>query len=396
MDENPVEALAIINPKDRGVFSNAMYYLMRKADAAADYAREEPFKAVLFTAAGISALYGAYRLVMYPFPLWGAAIELNGNRYRMTNTDRLWMGRMVVGEAGESGWDDPATAAAKRRAGAAVLWSVATRHMTKPSFRGWTLTQTMRAFSQPINPIWASPLAEGCLRSPSACTPSRLERRLRITNAPWFSLPAGVRSLVNDFFRGNVENPVPGYNNFAGVGSIRSSAIAQSTLPATTIGGNTFLRDPGSIGGEVSMAGFDAPQPLPLPAAAVLGDMEPLRIGAWTTLAAVTVGGLWLFNTAYKEKEQLLRERRRSNPSRKRYYVKIKGEQVTYGPYTLKSAKSFARIGSQHGKDRYVRRDRPGGPRVRHYSDGKRVWPVRESQARGLLSSEQPRRLQSA
>lgn len=131
-----------------------------------------------------------------------------------------------------------------------------------------------------------------------------------------------------------------------------------------------------------------------------MGDANTLRTASWIVLALLGAGGFWLFNAAYKEREEELRAARlaraQRNPKRKRYYVKIEGERVTYGPYALKSAKSFARIGSQHGKDRYVRRDRPGGPRVRHYSDGKRVWPVRESQLRGLLSSEQPRRLQSA
>jgi hypothetical protein len=131
-----------------------------------------------------------------------------------------------------------------------------------------------------------------------------------------------------------------------------------------------------------------------------MADYSYLRTGSWIVLALIGAGGFWLFNAAYKEREEMLREARLSraqrNPKRKRYYVKIKGERVTYGPYTLKSAKSFARIGSQYGEDRYVRRDRPGGFEIRRYSDGKRVWPVRESQLRGLLSSEQPRRLQSA
>lgn len=127
-----------------------------------------------------------------------------------------------------------------------------------------------------------------------------------------------------------------------------------------------------------------------------MGDVSVLRTGSWIVLALIGAAGFWLVDASYKEKQQRLRAARRANPSRKRYYVKIKGERVTYGPYTLKSAKSFARIGSQYGKDRYVRRDRPGGPRVRHYSGGERVWPVRRSQLRGLLSSEQPRRLQSA
>lgn len=81
------------------------------------------------------------------------------------------------------------------------------------------------------------------------------------------------------------------------------------------------------------------------------------------------------------------------NASRKTYYVKIKGEGVTYGPYSLKSAKDFARIGSQTGKDRYVLRGSPSGSKIRNYSGGQRVWPIHESQLRGLLSSERPKRL---
>lgn len=247
MDRNPIEALALINPEDRGAFSRAMYGLMHKGEDVVDYAREEPFKAAVLATAVVAAGYGAYRMVNYPFPLWGGNLELNGRHYRMTNTDRLWMGRMVIGEAGESGWDSPS----KRRAGAAVLWSVATRHMTKPAFRDWSFTKTMRAFSQPINPIWANPVATGCLRSPGACTPSRLRRRFTITRTPWYRLPTGVRQLVDEFFRGQLQNPIPGYNNFAASGSISASARAQSTLSPTAIGGNTFVRDQGSVSGDV-------------------------------------------------------------------------------------------------------------------------------------------------
>lgn len=81
------------------------------------------------------------------------------------------------------------------------------------------------------------------------------------------------------------------------------------------------------------------------------------------------------------------------NPSKKSYYVKIKGEGITYGPYSLRSAKDFARIGSQTGNDRYVLRGGPSGSKVRQYSGGERVWPVYEAQLRGLLSSEHPKRL---
>jgi len=62
------------------------------------------------------------------------------------------------------------------------------------------------------------------------------------------------------------------------------------------------------------------------------------------------------------------------------------------GPYSLSSAKSYARIGSQTGRDRRVLRGK-GGPVIRLYSGGKRKWPVRESQLERLLPTEIPRRL---
>jgi hypothetical protein len=171
---------------------------------------------------------------------------------------------MVIGEAGESGWDSPDTLEQKKRAGAAVLWSVATRHMTLPSlFRSGSFTTTMRAFSQPINPIWASPAAcrngRGCCGSVTgscgsvtgSCSPTKLQRRLRIRTKPWLALPLHVRVLVDNFVAGRVRNPIPGYNNFAARGAISSRSLSSSTLPPQTIGGNTFVRDPGSASGEV-------------------------------------------------------------------------------------------------------------------------------------------------
>jgi len=69
-------------------------------------------------------------------------------------------------------------------------------------------------------------------------------------------------------------------------------------------------------------------------------------------------------------------ERLQQNPSD--YYVKtsrVKGlSGWVRGPYTLKSAQDYARIGSQFGRDRSVLRGK-GGPVVRKYSGGKRAWP---------------------
>jgi hypothetical protein len=59
-----------------------------------------------------------------------------------------------------------------------------------------------------------------------------------------------VRRLVDLFVAGRLANPIPGYNNFAARGSISSRSLSSSTLPPTTIGGNTFIRDPNSEFGE--------------------------------------------------------------------------------------------------------------------------------------------------
>jgi hypothetical protein len=256
MGRNPVEALAIINPRDEGLFTRLMYGLMHKAEDATEYAKEEPLKAFLVAAAVVAGGYGIFRMATYPLPIFGGTLEMNGRRYRFTAADRLWMGRMVIGEAGEGGWDSPEQIEERKRAGAAVLWSVATRHMTKPAFSGWSFTRTMRAFSQPINPIWATPTScsngRGCCGSVTgACSPSRIRRRFEIRNKPWLALPAEVRGLVDAFVAGRVPNPIPGYNNFAARRAISSSSLSSSTLPPQTIGGNTFIRDPGSASGDV-------------------------------------------------------------------------------------------------------------------------------------------------
>lgn len=251
----------IVNPRDEGIVSRTLYGVMHQAEKAVDYAKEEPLKAFLYAAAFAAAGYGVYRTATYPFPMFGGGVlRMNDQSYRFTSGDRLWMGRMVIGEVGDSGWDRPDSVEANQRAGAAVLWAVATRHMTMPSlFRSGSFTRTMRAFSQPINPIWASPGAcvdgRGCCGDVfGACSPRKLQRRFVIRTKPWLGLPSAVRRLVDEFVAGRVQNPIPGYNNFAASGSIGRSALAASSLSPVTIGSNTFVRDPGSASGEVRFA----------------------------------------------------------------------------------------------------------------------------------------------
>lgn len=188
------------------------------------------------TIASLVAAFGVYLLVRRYYPV--GAVEFQGRRWSFHETDKVWAARMVVGESGTS----------NMQAGAAVLWAVAQRWVTKPQFQGMSFTSVMRAFSQPINPIWSSPSGSGCQQRPDMCSQTALSNRARIQSTPWSSIPMSVQQLVEEFFSGRVANPIPGYNNFA---ASWATSGGSSELPAVAIGGNTFMRDPGSLPGEV-------------------------------------------------------------------------------------------------------------------------------------------------
>jgi hypothetical protein len=77
-----------------------------------------------------------------------------------------------------------------------------------------------------------------------------------------------------------------------------------------------------------------------------------------------------------------------------RYYVTVPRAKEHWGPYTrLLQAQDFARIGSQTGAPREVRRGKVKGKLVRKYAKGQRAWPTKKSQVRGLLPGELPRDL---
>jgi len=80
------------------------------------------------------------------------------------------------------------------------------------------------------------------------------------------------------------------------------------------------------------------------------------------------------------------------------YYVHFVDDDpvLVYGPYSLKSAKDFARIGSQPGKSGGGRRavftgQKPGSRLVRVYEEGERVWPRTVGALSALSQAEVPR-----
>lgn len=74
------------------------------------------------------------------------------------------------------------------------------------------------------------------------------------------------------------------------------------------------------------------------------------------------------------------------------YHVTVKGAKERWNGYSLRSAKDFARIGSQTGLPRRVYK---GRKLIREYRRGKRVWPTQPRQMRGLTKAEIPARAQN-
>lgn len=130
---------------------------------------------------------------------------------RLTSTDKLWLARAIVGEVTESAtrWQQADT----QLGGKAVAWALAQNLMLVGSSppRMSSFTSLIRAYCQPVNPLWSRNGAK-CTSGnyPDHCTESKLQRRARISSLSWAQIPSQVRSIVDSFWAGTLENPVSG------------------------------------------------------------------------------------------------------------------------------------------------------------------------------------------
>lgn len=128
-----------------------------------------------------------------------------GLAYDITAEDRLWAARMLAGESGTDTTD-----------GAAVLWTMTQRFALG---RWTTLTALFRAYSQPINPIWAANgsmcRVGGRYHGRPECSPERLARRARISSLNGDEIASPIRELVRRWDSGELPNPVPRAVEFA-------------------------------------------------------------------------------------------------------------------------------------------------------------------------------------
>jgi GNAT superfamily N-acetyltransferase len=168
----------------------------------------------------------AQAAVMRPSaPSGSRTIRYPGGSYTLTSTDLLWLKRALVGEVLRQ---DDATRVAQ------VLFNRYAYLRSRGTTAYPTFTSFVRAYAQPINPIWMSASGKGCQRSPGRCTPAILVRRAE--HARRTSFPAWVdAAIARALTRGPVDIPASA-THYAGY-NVRSN---MTQLTPHTRGYNTL------------------------------------------------------------------------------------------------------------------------------------------------------------
>jgi len=161
--------------------------------------------------------------------------------YIPSHTDKLWIGRAIVGEHGTK---------ATPEAVQFFVWCMLNRFLLHPGNRHWeTFLYMLRRFSQPINPRWQrdGDLAKKYKNSPM-CTEEKFRRRERICALEWSDIPSAVRVDLEDFMAGALPRPeMPDWadelptrwTNFAA-----ATASLQRRFPeGKNVGGNWYFED---------------------------------------------------------------------------------------------------------------------------------------------------------
>lgn len=136
-----------------------------------------------------------------PTAQWGQIVSPRRS-YQLTSEDVLWAARATQFEGGTNP--------------AATLWTHGQKfggYSTRPTF-----TDFIRAYSQPINPLWDDPSDEKCIESPSRCTAAAIERRRRARTITWNELHPRIRDLTTRWATARLSNPVPRAVEFADPG----------------------------------------------------------------------------------------------------------------------------------------------------------------------------------
>lgn len=157
----------------------------------------------------------------------------DGFRYQITEEDYLWLGRSLDGEG-------PNTAGYTW----AYLQKFAGFRSTRERYR--TLTNFIRAYSQPVNPIWAY----GGSRCPAPvpgtdCDESLLRRRAAISSLNPSQFEPEVTAALNALRAGVLPNPVGRAVDFATCPRVEPH-VAQNNWQITSRVGGCFVSTPAS------------------------------------------------------------------------------------------------------------------------------------------------------
>lgn len=118
----------------------------------------------------------------------------------------------------------------------AAAWCMMQRFLRWPGGRWATWTDMMRAFSKPINPIWADPDSAKCQKFKADCTPELIALRQKIQGWQWEDIPWTARKVALEFSQGRWGSPVPSAVDFAS-----KTSVSNQGKIGVTIGGNTFI-----------------------------------------------------------------------------------------------------------------------------------------------------------
>jgi hypothetical protein len=220
-----VSSLALINPSKRRILA---------------WVRANPGLALAAASGAFVGGWLAWLVYRAKFcGVFSRGLVIKGNeQYQFTQDDMLWLGRALLGEVTETSasWALPTT----QRSGAAVLYALVNAYMLIPAKRATysTLSSYVRAYCQPLSSRWASSSASGCIASPNLCTPTHLARRARISSKTWAELPVFVRTLVEQFVRGCLSNPIGGRTDW------RAEGFGYRPADPVVVGGNVFGTSP--------------------------------------------------------------------------------------------------------------------------------------------------------
>jgi hypothetical protein len=145
-----------------------------------------------------------------------ATINGHGLRYQITDEDAIWATRMAVFETigdGPTGRSDAL----------AVLWTMAQlfawrRTNAKKRWGSSSFTDLIRAYSQPINPIWYAGGRKCASRSSGPCAPSRTSHRRKIATTSYSDLAVkkpNVTAIARAWLQGESSVSLPGGGTFS-------------------------------------------------------------------------------------------------------------------------------------------------------------------------------------